>query len=137
MQFATPTEAEDAFYLAFAQRDLNAMMQVWLDASHVECIHPGSARLQGLAAIRDSWEQIFSAADQLHFQLVRHNCTQTANLAIHSISEQIKSEGSQPTFIAEVNTTNVYELTTEGWRMVLHHASPARAHEQTPAATMH
>lgn len=137
MQFATPAEAEDAFYHAFAQCDLNAMMQVWLDAPHVECIHPGSARLQGLAAIRYSWEQIFAAGDRLHFQIVRHNCTQTANLAIHSISEQIKSEGDQPSISAEVNATNIYELTSDGWRMVLHHASPARAHEQTPATTMH
>lgn len=137
MQFATPSEAEDAFYHAFAQCNLNAMMQVWLDAPHSECIHPGSARLQGIAAIRYSWEQIFAAGEQLHFQIVRHNCTQTANLAIHSISEQIQSKDSQASIIAEVNATNIYELTADGWRIVLHHASPARAREQTSAATMH
>lgn len=137
MQFATPTEAEDAFYHAFAKCDLGAMMQVWLDAPHIECIHPGSSRLQGFAAIRYSWEQIFTPGDKLQFQIVRHNCTQAANLAIHSVSELIQSEGSQKAVIAEINATNIYELTADGWRMILHHASPARAREQTTGSTMH
>jgi len=137
MQFATPTEAEDAFYQAFARCDLKAMMQVWLDAPHIECIHPGSPRLQGFAAIQSSWERIFAAGEQLLFQITRHNCTQSINLAVHSISEQIQSAGNQPSVVAEVIATNIYELTANGWRMVLHHASPARAHPSASPTTMH
>lgn len=137
MQYATPVEAEEAFYHAFSRCDLTAMMQVWLNAGHVECIHPGSSRLQGIAAIRYSWEQIFSAGEKIHFHIVRHNCTQTANLAIHSISEQIKTERDDPGAIAEVIATNIYELTPNGWRMILHHASPARAIQQPAGSTMH
>ena len=135
MFYATPVEAEDAFYQAFARCDLTAMMQIWLDAEHVECIHPGSTRLQGTAAIRYSWEQIFSAGEQLQFHIVRHHCTQTANLAIHSVSEQIQSDDSGPA-MAEVVATNIYELTADGWRMILHHASPARTVKQA-TTTMH
>lgn len=137
MQYATPLEAEDAFYHAFSRCDLSAMMQVWLDAGHVECIHPGSSRLQGVAAIRYSWERIFSAGERLQFNIVRHNCTQTGNLAIHSISEQIQTDQDNPSAIAEVVATNIYELTADGWRMILHHASPARAMPQAAASTMH
>lgn len=137
MQYATPVEAEDAFYYAFSRCDLNAMMQVWLDAEHIECIHPGSSRLQGIAAIRYSWEQIFSAGEQLHFNIVRHHCTQTGNLAIHSISEQIKTDRANPKTVAEVIATNIYELTANGWRMILHHASPAHSIQQPAGSTMH
>jgi len=137
MQYATPAEAEDAFYSAFSRCDLDAMMQVWLDAEHVECIHPGSSRLQGTSAIRYSWEQIFSAGEQLQFRIVRHHCTQTASLAIHSISEQIQTDDADPAAMAEVITTNIYELTADGWRMILHHASPARAVTQPSGSTMH
>ena len=65
MVYATPIEAEEAFYHAFSHCDLTAMMQIWLDAEHVECIHPGSQRLTGTAAIRYSWQQIFSQGEQL------------------------------------------------------------------------
>lgn len=137
MQYATPIEAEEAFYDAFSRCDLTAMMQVWLDADHVECIHPGSVRLEGLVAIRYSWEQIFTEGQQLHFHIVRHHCTQTANLAIHSVSERIQTDSTSPTTMAEVIATNIYELTNNGWRMILHHASPARALRQSTTTTMH
>lgn len=137
MQYATPIEAEDAFYQAFSRCDLTAMMHVWLDAEHVECIHPGSPRLQGSAAIRHGWQQIFSEGEQLQFHIVRHNCTQTGNLAIHSVSEQIQSGSTSASNMAEVVATNIYELTANGWRMILHHASPARAIKQSAMTTMH
>jgi ketosteroid isomerase-like protein len=136
MEYATPAEAEDAFYLAFSQCNLGAMMQIWLDAEHVECIHPGAARLQGIPAIRYSWEQIFAQGEKLHFNIVRHHCTQNGNLAIHSVSEQIQTDDTNPAVAAEVFATNIYELTADGWRMILHHASPAHPLQQT-TSTMH
>jgi hypothetical protein len=36
------------------------------------------------------------------------------------------SEGPQSAWVL---ATNVYALTAEGWRMVLHHASPGSPHE--------
>jgi len=136
MLYATPIEAEEAFYEAFNKRDLEAMMNIWLDAGHVECIHPGGPRLQGVGAVRHSWQQIFSQGEPLHFHIVRHQCTQSANLAVHSISEQIQSDTIEPNSAAEVMTTNIYELTAQGWRMILHHASPARLLKNS-GTTMH
>lgn len=136
MEYATPTEAEEAFYLAFTRRDLAAMMAIWLNADHVECIHPGGPRLQGFEAIRHSWQQIFQQGDSLQFHIVRHQCTQTGNLAIHSVSEHVQSDGLNPDSTAEVISTNIYELTPEGWRIILHHASPARLLKKS-STTMH
>lgn len=136
MQYATPAEAEDAFYSAFSRCDLNAMMQVWLAAEHIECIHPGMTRLQGIDAIRFSWEQIFADGQMPQIHIVRHHCTQAGNLAIHSVSEQIQTEDANTPLTAEVIATNIYELTPEGWRMILHHASPARV-SQHQSGTMH
>jgi len=136
MEFATPTEAEEAFYLAFNRRNLTAMMAIWLHADHVQCIHPGGPRLQGIEAIRHSWQQIFQQGEPLQFHIVRHQCTQAANLAIHNVSEQIQSKQLNPDASAEVIATNIYELTAEGWRIILHHASPARLLKRS-ATTMH
>lgn len=137
MLYATPIEAEEAFYQAFSQGDLTAMMHIWLEADHVECIHPGSARLQGIAAIRHSWQQIFAQGESLQFHIVRQQCTQSSTLAIHSVSEQIQTGSGSPANMAEILATNIYELTSEGWRMILHHASPARVFTQTTPRTMH
>ena len=52
--FATPDEAETAFYTAFANTDLDAMMLVWLDSDAVTCIHPVGPRISGHQAVRAS-----------------------------------------------------------------------------------
>lgn len=136
LHFATPHEAEDAFYLAFSRANEANMMQVWLDAQHIECIHPAGPRLIGPDAIRQSWQHIFAQGEQLQFQIQRQHCTQTANLAIHSVSEHI-TQIKQPGNLALVLATNIYELTADGWRMILHHASPAQAIPQESSPSIH
>lgn len=136
LHFATPQDAEDAFYLAFSRADAAGMMQVWLDAQHIECIHPAGPRLIGPEAIHQAWQQIFAQGERLQFQVQREHCTQTANLAIHSVNEHI-TRTDQPGSTALVLATNIYELTADGWRMVLHHASPAQAMAHEARSSIH
>jgi hypothetical protein len=37
------------------------MMAVWSEDEEVVCVHPGSIRLIGLSAIRESWRQLFES----------------------------------------------------------------------------
>jgi len=60
--FATPQDAEAAFYDAFAKRDLDAMMEVWAEEDDIYCVHPGTARVSGYEKVRESWRQIFPAS---------------------------------------------------------------------------
>ena len=48
--FATPQDAEAAFYDAFTKGDLDAMMEVWADDDVIYCVHPGGARMSGVAS---------------------------------------------------------------------------------------
>ena len=57
--FQTPDEAEAAFYKAFEQGDLEAMMAVWMDGEIV-CIHPMGTLLTGTQAVRTGWQQLFT-----------------------------------------------------------------------------
>lgn len=50
--------ANEAFYRAFAARDLAAMDDVWAKHCPVACIHPGWAPLFGRAAVMESWQNI-------------------------------------------------------------------------------
>ncbi|MEJ2131981.1 MAG: nuclear transport factor 2 family protein, partial [Gammaproteobacteria bacterium] len=52
--------ANDAFYLAFRERDLNAMERLWARNSPVVCIHPGWNPLTSRQEIMASWEAILT-----------------------------------------------------------------------------
>jgi ketosteroid isomerase-like protein len=122
--FATPQGAEAAFYHAFEQADIEAMMTVWADADDIECIHPLRPRLHGKAAVRSGWEEIFADSPAIRFEIREAQYYQDGGLAIHVVHEHIKvngESGTRPPIIA----TNVYRRDAAGWRMILHHASPA------------
>ncbi|MVF20100.1 DUF4440 domain-containing protein [Methylocaldum sp. BRCS4] len=51
--------ANEAFYHAFSQRDLDAMERLWAREWPVLCIHPGWPVLTEHAAIIESWRRIF------------------------------------------------------------------------------
>jgi uncharacterized protein (TIGR02246 family) len=136
--FATPDEAENAFYTAFANGDLEAMMGVWLDSDTVICVHPVGPRISGHRAVRASWDEVFRSAAGLRFRLAEVSRTQDALLSIHVLHEYITVPGEsveRPPTVA----TNIYQLTQDGWRMILHHASPVAtpARPGTPAAKLH
>jgi len=136
--FATPDEAETAFYTAFANTDLDAMMGVWLDSDSVICIHPVGPRISGHQAVRASWIEIFRNSGGLRFRLAEVSRTQDALLSIHVLHEYISvpgESGERPPAVA----TNIYQLTQDGWRMILHHASPvaAQGRPDKPSAKLH
>lgn len=123
-QFATASEAERAFYEALEQADLEGVMAVWATDEEVICIHPSGPRLEGFDAIRESWRQVFSQGNRLKFRLTDVRKFEGMLFAVHVLCEWV-SEASTPRQSAPVFATNTYVLTDRGWRMVLHHASPA------------
>lgn len=124
--FATPQDAETAFYEALVKRDLDAMMEVWSDDDDSYCVHPGGARISGVSAIRESWRQIFAGGQELRFSLRDQQLIHTMMLAVHSVYEHVSVAG-QPRMRQPMIATNVYQRTERGWRMVAHHAAPAPA----------
>jgi ketosteroid isomerase-like protein len=121
-RFATPEQAEAAFYRALEQADLGAMMAVWAEDEEIVCIHPGGPRLIGLAAVRDAWRQIFAAGPRLHFRRLDARIQPGRMISVHSLVERITVSGDLRPHL--VLATNVYVLSTSGWRMLMHHASP-------------
>jgi len=122
--FATAEAAEEAFYDALQRGDLADMMALWADEEDVVCVHPSGPRLVGLAAIRASFEQIFAqgGVDVRPSETRRH---QGAMLAVHTLVEKVLVTGQMGAEVVECVVTNAYVKTPAGWRIVLHHASPA------------
>jgi uncharacterized protein (TIGR02246 family) len=122
--YITPHDAEAAFYEAFEKGDLDAMMGVWADDDDIVCVHPGGPRLAGVEEVREGWRQIFAGGQTLRFRLRQQQTLNGMTLVVHSVYEQItvanEARARQP-----VIATNIYMRTENGWRMVVHHASPA------------
>lgn len=136
--YASATEAERAFYRAFENSDLENMMSVWHDAEYVECIHPMSARLSGLTEIRDAWTEIFHVTSAIKCETLERRQIEHDGLAIHIVNENIIMDQGKRTI--HILATNIYKQTEEGWRMILHHASPAPKEfndTDNPPPTMH
>lgn len=55
--------ANDAFYIAFNNRDFEAMEALWSREAPAVCIHPGWRPLVTRDDILDSWREIFGNAD--------------------------------------------------------------------------
>lgn len=123
-EFASPEEAEAAFYEAFENGDVKAMMSVWVEDEAIVCIHPGGTRLVGHSEVRESWQQIFSGSAKLSFRIGETEIFRTQNMSVHSVHEYISVDG-EPGTPAPVIATNVYVLTDSGWRLWMHHASGA------------
>lgn len=121
--FDTPESAETAFYRAFEARDLDAMMAVWSDRESIACIHPLVAPLNGRAAVAAGWRSMFEAAGSFRVQVDLAHELREADSLIRIVREYLfiglESEPRAP-----ILATNVYRRETDGWRMVLHHASP-------------
>jgi len=130
--YASAQDTETAFYEAIEKSDLDAMMSVWADEDDIVCVHPGGARFAGVAQVRESWRKIFSGNQHLRFRLQHPQSITGATLAVHSVYEEITIIG-ETRAIAPVISTNIYLRTEHGWRMVLHHASPAPAAPESDA----
>lgn len=122
-RYHTPQEAEAAFYQAFQRKDIGAMMAVWADRADIVCVHPGGRMLIGADAVRASWEEIFRHGPVLRFTIDERSRTENGELALHIVHEHIHAGGEMAP--APVLATNAYRRTEHGWRMILHHASPA------------
>lgn len=122
--FITPDDAEQAFYEALRAGNADAVMEVWSEDEEIVCLHPTGPRLVGPAAIHASWEQILTEGG-LRIACSTLQVARNPLCAVHSVLEQVQlAGGAQPRF-AFVVATNVYLKEADGWRMVLHHGSPA------------
>ena len=128
--FATPDEAEAAFYSAFEMGDVQLMDDV-LAEQGVSCIHPGTSAIIGREAVLDSWRKILANIDEPAFYIEVLNRSELADVAVHLVSERIAKNHQPDAPTSLLFATNVYVLQTNGWRMLMHHSSASPRQQQT------
>jgi ketosteroid isomerase-like protein len=137
--FPTAQDAENAFYEALERADLDAMMAVWAEDEEIVCVHPTGPRLSGQDQVRESWAQIFSGGARARVHITSQVAMSAMMMEVHSVQENFTIEGEQQgqsrgdARPVPVVATNVYLRSGAGWRMIVHHASPAPAPAKAPA----
>jgi ketosteroid isomerase-like protein len=130
---ASPEDIETQFYEALQQADIDKLMAVWSDEDEVVCVHPGGPRVVGHRAIRAAFEAIFgNGAIPVRPEKAKRVVSTTS--AVHNVLERVDITTAEGPKTAWVIATNVYLKTSQGWRMVAHHASPGTAVEQPEAS---
>jgi uncharacterized protein (TIGR02246 family) len=124
--FPTAQDAENAFYEALERGDLEGMMAVWSEDEDIVCVHPIGPRLSGQDQVRESWARIFAGGTGPRVHITQQVAVTGMMIAVHSVHENFTIEGDARAQ-APIIATNVYLRTAAGWRMIVHHASPAPA----------
>jgi ketosteroid isomerase-like protein len=125
-------EANEAFYRALEGLDLHAMEALWLHEPWVRCVHPGWEAIAGWEAVRRSWEQIFANTAWMGVASTGVDVVVVGDVGIVSCVEDITATQGLGLGLGVAQATNVFVRRPEGWRMAIHHASPAPVNVTQP-----
>jgi len=114
--------ANQAFYDAFAARDLTAMDALWARRAPVTCVHPGWQALRGRDAVLASWHGILHGPNPPAIRCADATAHLLGDAAVVVCTERLPG--------VELVATNVFVREDGTWRLAQHHASGvARAAE--------
>lgn len=108
--------ANEAFYRAFADRDLAAMEAVWSHAASVSCLHPGWGPLYGRGDVMASWAGILSSPGSPKIRPHAARAMVHGDTALVVCFEALGA--------AFAIATNVFVREGSLWKMVHHQAGP-------------
>ena len=106
--------ANEAFYRAFAERDLPAMAALWSQRAPVACIHPGWNLLTDREAVMASWAGILGGGSSPNIRCLGPVAFVTGDTAF-VICYEVVEDG----FLA---ATNIFVREAGGWTIVHHQA---------------
>ncbi len=115
--------ANEAFYAAFAGRDLEAMAAVWSEREPLYCLHPGWPLLVGRSQVMESWKGILASGGP----------------AIRASDHRVLIEGEVGLVLCRerldrgvLAATNLFRKEQGLWRLFHHQAGPTQAGPQEP-----
>jgi hypothetical protein len=132
------TEANAGFYRAFETLKLDAMERVWAKDADIQCGHPGWRIVRGWGPVMESWKRIFENTPSMQFTLTDVKVEVRDELAWVTLYENLTSTIEGQNYSAAILTTNMFQKTSEGWRMILHHGSSvSQPRNQDESSTVH
>jgi len=104
--------ANEAFYRAFADRDMRSMDQVWSSRLDVACLHPGWQPLFGRAAVMESWAAILGNPQSPKIRARDPKVQLCGETAVVVCYEDLSG-----TFLV---ASNIYVREGQVWKLLLH-----------------
>ncbi len=111
--------ANEAFYQAFRDRDIDAMDAVWSRRAPVSCVHPGWGPIRGRAEVMESWRNILSNPESPVVESRAASVSVYGDAALVTCFERIDD-----TYLI---ASNMFAREGDGWRLVHHQAGPTTA----------
>jgi ketosteroid isomerase-like protein len=108
--------ANQAFYQAFAARDMAGMDSLWAKGVPVACIHPGWNVLRGRELVIASWRSILGSDSSPDVMCGNASAHVLGESAFVICEEQVADD----VLIA----TNVFVRERGGWKLAHHQAAP-------------
>jgi len=122
--------ANQAFYAAFAARDIAALDDLWSREHEVAVLHPGWPALFGRAAVMESWRGIVEGAQPPEIA-----CGDARAFAQRDAGFVICIEHLGG---GSLIATNVFAREQRAWKLVHHQAGPAASPTlETDTASLH
>jgi ketosteroid isomerase-like protein len=113
--------ANEAFYQAFADRDLSTMERLWSRRESVACIHPGWTPIYGREQVIASWRGILANPRSPAIACRRPQVFMQGQSAFVVCFEEMDG--------AFLIATNVFLREADGWKLTHHQAGPVPAPE--------
>lgn len=106
--------ANEAFYQAFNQRDIEAMTMVWARSVPISCIHPGWNVLSGQEEVLASWRALLENPGQPRLISGGATARVIGNAAVVLCRELVNG--------LPLLATNVFVREDGDWRLMHHHS---------------
>ncbi|MEQ9143825.1 MAG: nuclear transport factor 2 family protein [Parvibaculaceae bacterium] len=111
--------ANEAFYRAVADRDLDALEGLWSVAAPSSCLHPGWPPLHGRDAVMESWRRIITGPSPPAIDCAAATGHLVGTIGLVTCYEQIGTEW--------LVATNLFVREGAGWAIFHHQSGPAGA----------
>jgi ketosteroid isomerase-like protein len=122
--FDTPQDAEDAYYDALEDGNLEALLTVWDTTDDISCLLPMHPLAQGRPAVREVFTRLFARGQGIALSVKHLGWIDGGDVAIHHVEESPQGRGSDGQPPLAVYGTNIYRHGAEGWRLIVHQNAP-------------
>lgn len=123
--YATPQDAEDAFYDAIDEADPEAMAEAWDTSDDIFSLLPMGLPQFGRDQVLANWQSVLGASRGLEIQVRHLHWIESREIAIHCVEERVILPNQPPgTPNPPLFATNIYRLGPNGWRLIMHQNSP-------------